>query len=376
MAHTEIHEITFVRHMDRALQEKSYKNAVTALIASIASKSLTNRGWSFDEDASGAVEFDSDESPRAYRWTLRIAFNHPSNVPSSTEFPGILFTLYSRAMSAAFGRWTLTEVDGAEYLAPDSDETISSRIDKDMVGYAECTIPEDWERYFGHLYGLAPHISRVRSAIQAAITSQFANRFNVVLVGPPGCGKSDVAESAKRALGDDAVMSIDATAMTAAGLIKELNERDILPRVIIFEEVEKAPESALQPLLGILDQRGEIRKITARGNIQRNTRCLAIATVNDYALFKRMQAGAVASRFSNTVHFSRPSRETLAMILTREVEKVEGNPDWVVPALDYCEENRIDDPREVISICLCGGDDLLSGEFQKMMEATSLQNVE
>jgi hypothetical protein len=64
------------------------------------------------------------------------------------------------------------------------------------------------------------------------------------------------------------------------------------------------------------------------------------------------------------------------MILTREVEKVEGNPDWVVPALDYCEENRIDDPREVISICLCGGDDLLSGEFQKMMEATSLQNVE
>jgi MoxR-like ATPase len=274
-------------------------------------------------------------------------------------------------MTNAFGNWTLTEVDGNEYAAPEDDDSVTSKIDKEMIGYADCEIPDDWSTYFDHLYGLDPHISRVRSAVDAAVRSSFRNRFNVVLVGPPGCGKSDVAESMRKALGEDAVMSFDATATTAAGLIKDLNDRDILPRVVVFEEIEKASEAAMQPLLGILDQRGEIRKTTARGSIQRDTKCLAIATVNDYKLFKRLQAGALASRFSNTVHFNRPSRETLSMILHREVAKVDGNSEWVKPALDYCEDHDIDDPREVIAFCLCGADDLLTGDYQKMMDATA-----
>lgn len=368
MSHTESHEIMFTRYMDRALQDRSYRNAVTALIATISSKSLTNRGWSF-EDAPGPVEFESDtDSPRAYRWTLHVRFDHPANIPGAGELAGILRTLHDRAMTPAFGRWTLADVDGKPY---EVDEDASSAIDKDMVGYADCEIPPDWSEHFSHLFGLDEHVSRLRSAIRAAVASNFKHRFNAVLVGPPGCGKSDVAESMQRALGEDAVMRVDATAMTAAGLIKELNDRDILPRVIIFEEIEKAPEGALQPLLGILDTRGEIRKVTARGNIQRNTKCLGVATVNNFALFEKMQAGAVESRFPNKIFFDRPSRETLAMILTREVEKVDGDPEWVIPALDYCETHGIDDPRQVISICLCGADDLLTGEFQRVMDATA-----
>ena len=369
--HNEFHIVTFARDMDRALQPKSYRKSVDSLIASVATKSITNRGWSFSEGPDGAVEIESDETPHRYNWTLKVAFAHASIVPGSTEFASILFTLYGRAISPAFGLWTLSEVDGKPYQPPMSDDTITSRIDKEMIGYADCEIPDDWAEYFDHLYGLAPHIARVRSAVAAAIKSNYRNRFNVVLVGPPGCGKSDVAESMKRALGDDAVMSFDATAMTAAGLIKELNEREILPRVVIFEEIEKAPESALQPLLGILDTRGEIRKVTARGNVQRDTKCLAIATVNNFALFEKMQAGAVESRFPNKIFFDRPNRETLSMILTREVGKVDGDQKWVIPALDYCEQRGIDDPRQVISICLCGAEGLLDGSFQAMMDATA-----
>jgi len=371
-AHTETHTVTFTRDMDRALQDKSYRRSVDSLISSIATKSLTNRGWSFDEAGTGLTEdTEQTEVTRRYTWTMEVNFAHPSIVPGSTEFASILFTLHGRAMTPAFGRWILTAVDGKPYQAPESDDSITSKIDKEMIGYADCEIPSDWNDYFDHLYGLDPHIARVRSAIEAAIKSNFRNRFNVVLVGPPGCGKSDISESMKRALGEDAVMSFDATSTTAAGMIKELNDRDILPRVVVFEEIEKATEAAMQPLLGILDQRGEIRKTTARGNIQRDTKCLAVATVNNYELFCRLQAGALESRFSNTVFFARPSRETLSMILHREVSKVDGDPEWVIPALDYCEQRGIDDPRKVIAFCLCGGDDLLTGEYQKMMDATA-----
>lgn len=373
MPHSEQHTITFTRDMDRAIQQKSFTNSVNSLLSSISTKSLNNRGWSFCDVMGSLTEVDGGETARRYQWEMQIDFAHPTNVPASTEFAGILYTLYGRAMTPAFGRWNLTHVDGTEYQPPSDDEQVSSKIDKDLIGYADCTIPEDWPVHFEHLYGLEAHIFRVRSAITAAIQSNFANRFNVVLVGPPGCGKSDIANSVKAALGEDAVMAFDATSTTAAGMIKELSERDILPRVIVFEEIEKATEASMQPLLGMLDQRAEVRKLTARGAIQRDTKILAIATVNDYALFQKLQAGALSSRFSNVVHFSRPSRETLAMILHREVTKVNGDAAWVKPALDFCEENNIDDPRQVISICLCGQNDLLTGEYQKMMEATSLQ---
>jgi hypothetical protein len=369
-AHTESHTVTFQRDMIRALQPKSYDLKMSSLIDSIATKSLTGRGWSFD-DMGYSEDTEQTEVGHRYYARIQIAFQHPTNVPGSSEFASILYTIYGRAMTNAFGNWTLTEVDGNEYAAPEDDDSVTSKIDKEMIGYADCEIPDDWTSHFEHLYGLDPHIARVRSAVDAAVRSNFRNRFNAVLVGPPGCGKSDIAESMKRALGEDAVMSFDATATTAAGMIKELNDRDILPRIVIFEEIEKASESAMQPLLGILDQRGEIRKTTARGSIQRDTKCLAIATVNDYALFQRLQAGALKSRFSNTIFFNRPTRETLSRILHREVSKVDGNAEWVRPALDYCEDHDIDDPREVIAFCLCGADDLLTGDYQKMMDATA-----
>jgi dynein-related subfamily AAA family protein len=371
MAHTETHTVTFARLMERAIQGRSYSNSVAALLSAISSKSLTVRGWSFEEVPDSLAEVETDEDGKLYRWEMRISFAHGSNVPDRNEFAAILFRLHGRAMTPAFGKWTLVYVDGNEYQPPTDDETITSKIEKDMVGYADCEIPDEWEKHFEHLYGLDAQVSRVRSALAAAITSSFRNRFHAVLVGPPGCGKSDIAESVRAALGEDAVMRIDATAMTAAGLIKELNERDILPRVIVFEEIEKAPEGALQPLLGVLDTRGEVRKVTARGNVQRDTRVLAIATVNNFGLFEKLQAGALASRFANRIFFKRPTRDVLAMILHREVSKIAGNPDWVIPALDYCEQRKIDDPREVIAICLCGGDDLLTGEYQTMLDATS-----
>lgn len=370
---SETHTIILSKDQQRAIQERSIRNKVGALINSLETKTITQHGWAFSWDAANLVQSDSKLEDQVYHYELPITvtFNHASNEPGKREFASILYTMYGRAMNVAFGQWTLSHVDGKEYSAPENDSELSSNISKDMVGYAETEIPEDWESYFDHLFGLAPHISRVRSALQAAIASDWNNRFNVALVGPPGCGKSDIARSMKRALGEDSVMEFDATATTAAGIIQQFKEIDILPRVIIIEEIEKAKEDAMQPLLAILDQRGEVRKVTARGAVQRDTRCLVICTVNNYERFKNMQAGALHSRCSNRVFFEHPSRETLALILNREVDKINGNREWVTPALDFCDDHKINDPREVISVCLCGGDGLLDGTFQATMAATA-----
>jgi MoxR-like ATPase len=166
-------------------------------------------------------------------------------------------------------------------------------------------------------------------------------------------------------------MEFDATATTAAGAIKELAEREILPRVLVVEEIEKADEKSLAFLLALCDLRGEIRKTTARATIQRDTKLLVIATVNNVELFQKLQAGALASRFANKIGFSRPSREQLAMILEREVSKIDGDSRWIKPALDYCEERDITDPRQVIALCLCGRDMLITGEYQEMLKDTA-----
>lgn len=369
-AHTESHVITFTRNMDRALQVRSYRNAVDLLIDGINSQSRRQRGWSFDEDVAGYTEIDATESARRYQWKLNVAFASATTKPSETEFASIVYTLYGRAIKPAGGNWILSEVDGKPYAAPSDADTVTLKMEADQIGYADCEIPEDWDSHFEHLYGLESHIARVKSALAAGINSNWRNRFNTVLSGPPGCGKSDIALSMKAALGDGAVLSFDATSTTAAGLIKTLNDLEIMPRVIIFEEIEKANADTLVPLLGIADQRGEINKTTARGSVDKSVKALCIATVNDFALFQRMQSGALDSRFSNKIHFSRPAREVSMRILRREIAKVDGDQDWAEPALDYCESHGIVDVREMISICLCGADGLMDGSYQKMMDET------
>jgi len=369
-AHTEKHVLTFTRDMDRALQVKSYRNAVDLLIDGIATQSRRQRGWSFDEDIAGYTELEPTDAARRYQWKLHVDFASATTKPNGTEFQSIVFTLYGRAIKPAGGHWTLTEVDGKPYAPPSDDDAIGLKMEADQIGYADCEIPEDWDSYFEHLYGLDSHISRVKRAVQAGISSNWKNRFNTVLSGPPGCGKSDIALSMKAALGENAVLSFDATATTAAGLIKTLNDLEIMPRVIIFEEIEKASADALVPLLGIADQRGEINKTTARGEVQKSVKALCIATINDRELFEKLQAGALASRFSNKVYFEKPAREIAMRILRREIAKVDGDQDWAEPALDYCESHGITDVREMISICLCGAEGLLDGSFQKEMDET------
>lgn len=374
MAFTEIHTITLTKHAKRQLTEKVIRSNVADMLVSVNNKSLKVSGWILDTE-SDIFWMQTDNGITAeYRYTyqvaIRVSYFNDSKPADKLDLARIVRTVHTRSNAPLYGRWSVTALDGEEYTPiTDNDDVVGDT--KDMVGYAEMSIPANWSEHFEHLYGLDSHISRVLMALEAGIMSGFNNRFHCALVGPPGCGKSDICRSMKRALGEDAVMEFDATATTAAGAIKELSEREILPRVLIVEEIEKADPKSLGFLLALCDQRGEIRKTTARATIQRDTKVLVVATVNDYELFKSLQAGALASRFANTIWFKRPSRDQLAMILRREVAKVNGDFAWIAPALDWSEKRNDTDPRSVTATCLCGREKLLDGTFQRMMEDTS-----
>ena len=383
--YSETHHIVLVKLGERTL--RSMDKNLTAMISAVNNRSLANRGWLLEAESQAEEmlgqawrsvdpdEADLEEMPEAnYRYEMYMTLTwerEDGKKPDKHEAAAIYRTLATKAQQYIYGQWRIASVDEKPYTMPGEDEGVGTT--DDLMGYVDVAMPEDeeWHEYFAHLYGLDSHVGRVKAALDAAVNSGWQDRFHVTLVGPPGCGKSDICESVRQALGEDAVVKLDATATTQQGAIKLLAEREILPRVIIIEEIEKAPEAAMLFLLGVLDSRGEIRKVTARQEIQRQTRLFAICTVNDYAAFKKLQAGALHSRFSNKVFFKRPSRDTLNLILQREVARVNGDIRWIEPALDYCEEAGVTDPRQVISICLCGRDGLLDKSYQKMMAETA-----
>lgn len=383
MAYTETHSIHFIKPAKRALRDDVIEGNFTALYSSILSKSMTVRGWNVENDvrerngeAGWFTREDSDEEGIRYYFHVYavVSFSREDGkTPNPGELDAFIRTLQNRAGQVAYGSWNLAEMNGNPFVA---DEEVSGNITADQIGYVDVSIPEDWEKHFEHLYGLDSHVKRIRGAIEAAIMSDFNSRFHVGLAGPPGCGKSDICRSLQRALGEETVMEYDATATTAAGAIKDLSEREILPRILVVEEIEKADEKSLSFLLGLMDMRGEIRKTTARATIQRDTKLLVIATVNNVDLWKKIAAGALFSRFANKIGFSRPTRDQLAMILTREVSRIHGDSRWIKPALDYCQDHDITDPRQVISICLCGREDLLDGSYQKILEETAIDEAE
>lgn len=372
-AYTERHIVTLTKDAKRSLREDVLRSNVEAIADSIVSRSSELRGWAF-VPATDTPWLRKPSNSREYEYVYEMNFvlnfhREDGQKPEAHELAAHLRKIATKVVQAKSGRWTLATVDHKPY--EQSALTDDAVIQHDAMGYAPVEIPEDFESYFSHLYGLDGQIMRVRRALEAAVESDFANRYHCALSGDPGCGKSDVARSFKAALGDDAVWELDATATTSKGVIKELAEREILPRVIVIEEIEKAPEEAMSFLLAMLDQRSEIRKVTARETVQRDTKLFAICTVNNVERFNNAMAGALASRFANRVAFQRPSREVLRRILAREVAKVDGDEAWIEPTLDYCEKHSITDPRIVQSICLCGRDMLLTGEYQSLLEQTT-----
>lgn len=378
------HSIRLTKPAIRALQDTKVHGQIEAIMAGAMTGARKARGWDIalspTRNVMGGIDGNGLHPHREYNRDGAISGEYIYHVwldvtctPQTprkgldSEFKNILNSIDAKA--SYNGKWAATLVDGKPYNAADA---VDANVSGD-VGYAPITVPDDFGHYFQHLYGLDSHIAIVKAALDRAVADKFTKRYHTALIGPPGCGKSDICQSVKAALGEESVLEFDATSTTMAGAQKELQEREELPRVLVIEEIEKVvSDNSASWLLSVLDMRGEIRKTTARGNILKETRMIGIATVNDEETFKKMSYGALASRFMNKVYFQRPSREILERIVLREIRSIkEGREEWCKPTLDYCDEFNIADPREVIAIALCGADSLLDGSYQQHLRATA-----
>lgn len=371
-----IHHIVLTKDAMKQLPIKAMVNNTNHILGA-NTKTLKARGWELmpsDGDRGMGVNWVQtqllDDSANVYRYTLHFAAVFaPTDGREATksEIRAIAKTMDTRARAPLGGRWRVTEIDGQRYEVADGGEVLSV---KDFIAYAEYELPEDFESSFDHLYGLDSHINTVKRSLAVAQRTTFSKRYHVALIGPPGCGKSDICETLAGVLGDDAVMKFDATATTAAGAIKQLDEAEILPRVLIVEEIEKVSAEALSFLLALMDMRGEIRKTTAKKSIVKDTKILVIATVNNHELFDKMLAGALSSRFSRKAWFHRPSADVIRRILVREITETEGDEDWIQPCMDYCADKGITDPRMISALCLTGEDGWLDGSFVRELADT------
>lgn len=224
---------------------------------------------------------------------------------------------------------------------------------------------------FARLYGLGPQIRIALSSIQRGHETDGASRFHNVFYGHAGCGKTSTLLALERMYGPGAVLRLDATSTTRAGIEKlffsDLTE---IPPLVFMEEAEKADPEALKVWLGALDDRGEIRKVNFRVNQLREVKIIFFCTVNNKTLFDRMmgsdgsEAGALSSRCVNQIYFPRPSDQILRQILQKEIDEHGGKMEWIQPCIDLAKQLDVRDPRIVRSY-LAGGDRLMDETYQR-----------
>ncbi len=216
------------------------------------------------------------------------------------------------------------------------------------------------------------------SAINRTAELEVRNRNHSVLFGAAGCGKTSTLAAIESYFGPGAVLKLDGTRTTRAGLEKLFfKELDSIPKIVFMEEIEKADIDGLKVWLGALDDRAEIRKVNARssgGPEVKEVRVLFMCTVNNKKVFDSMMSagsgepGALSSRCVNEVFFPRPSTDTLRKILMKEVNTNGGRLEWVDKCLDLAVELNVADPRKVKAF-LSGGDRLLDESYQNDIRA-------
>jgi hypothetical protein len=181
-----------------------------------------------------------------------------------------------------------------------------------------------------------------------------------------------------------------------------------MPRFIFVEEIDKADSGACAVLLGIMDTHGEIRKTTYRDKIEKECRCVVLATANSLEKMSRIAEGALLSRFGgNPITYERGQEEVLRKILNRELNDIERavcthqiektdkagvttksacgsckeckrRNRWIDETIKFCNANKSVlmadtlDPRFVIKLCIgLSGD--TNGTYLEDVLATSVK---
>jgi len=346
-------------------------------IGNISMKSGRGAGWTF-RLPQRIVEPIEDGDEQVYRVTL--TFSTTSKRESLLDKWDRIVKRFAEAACAGPFRatpWVVVEPSGYRVVASKAQaeeekaRTRKAKMDEDKV-LGEINLEPNG--HYARLYNRDAQINRILGALRLGKRTAWDKRTHSILDGPPGCGKTEIMLATSRMLGNEneAWRWFDATSMTKAGVLEELIESPVVPPVLFIEEIEKCDEASLRWLLGVMDTRGQIRRTNYRvGNQAKNVRMCVIASANDVNLLRRLMSGALYSRFQNKIYCPRPDRVVMEQILTRECQEIKGKKDWIEPTLEFAYDKWcMTDPRDVITIMSCGGDQLLSGRYQDDYEKT------
>jgi ATPase family associated with various cellular activities (AAA) len=333
----------------------------------------------------------SDRKAKGWRLKIEVKLEKPTSPGLPYKYVSILTFTYSprrqrkpEAIEKEWGHivevttkagnqpgWFPEEVAGH----PASQDANVSK--PETVELAEFDIPDDWNNWFkGELYGRDDQLEIIIEVLLEAKLSAFQNRFNIILFGPPGSGKTEIIRILKANLPRDTWLEFDCTNTTAAGAIEELKRREKMPTLVFLEELEKAhkPEDKAW-LLAATDTRAEIRKVRYRNSVHRDVHFVCIATVNDIEALEREYTSALESRFPYQIECPHPDEATVRKILERDIARrstfKKTDFRWINPAIELAKELKVTDPRKIRAWCLTGKDKLLFGEWQKRVKATT-----
>ncbi len=323
-------------------------NQVHSIAKRAVSGDRQRRGWTFD-----VKHYDDRRGTKfhIYEYQIILKFSGEQTRESTDkEVDTVLLPLMEKGGQQIKPAWEIIALNGAAWV---KQETMAAD-GKITKPYAHVEIPKNPAPFFKHIYDRDSQIDVALAYIQAAVDSAWLYRPHCAFVGEPGGGKTETARAIRQMLGDDAVFEMDATSTTMAGAIKNLNERTVMPRVLIIEEIEKADFDQFPWLLAVMDPRGEIRKITYNREVILDTQMLVIGMINNYKAFKHALEGALSSRFGEPIFFPKADRKTQRRILERDVLRIQGDVAWIDPALDYAQEANIYDIRHILAICMAG----------------------
>ena len=368
--------IVVERRVKKRLQPKIIQGQLQQF-AMIACKGNRGQGWTFQVPTKVNPPYQKGEDI-CYKMTVK--FNTTSNRKSVAEkFPQIV-TRFAKAACAGQLKstpWRVLVPSGYADVAADAIEEAEQTAVLKMKAdepKAIGNINLNTRGHFSHIFGRQAQINRIMSALKLGNRTDWNKRVNSVLDGEPGCGKTEIMKACAKMLGkeDEAYMWVDATSTTKAGMLERLIGGEVVPPVMFIEEIEKCEELALRWLLGVMDIRGQVRRLNYRTGAQcENVKMVVIATANDVKLLKNMMSGALYSRFQNKIYCPRPDRRIMQRILEREIKEINGDARWIEPSLQFAVDKwGMSDPRDIITICSCGGEDLLTGKYQKDYEET------
>src|SRR5215471_1181889 len=244
-AETIVVNIEIRKPFQRAIQEGPATDHVAAMI-----KATSTQKWTLElvSGVDGSTDWykQNGQLPTTYSIWFRLTGKNSTN--ADLEKNDRLVALAEAAMGTKNQRrnWTIYSVDNEKWEPMSGAakvELANLRSDgKSMVSYADVSMPDqDMVDYaFEEIYGCGPQLRLVMSKIREAISNDFKVRSHGLLIGKPGAAKSFTLQKLALILPKDAVMWIDGTAMTSAGIIDALKDAETMPRFIFVEEIDKA----------------------------------------------------------------------------------------------------------------------------------------